>query len=183
MTTPATRICWICQKEFTTTVPNQKACNDCPKKRLEIWYRKKRFIPCPRCGKPMFKNSKHKMCRVCYKLFAVKENSPAWKGGRRYSNGYIEVLCHSHHRAHKSGYVFEHIKVWEEHFGKHLPDAWIIHHLNGLKDDNRIENLLAMPRSVHCPSSIPSVILDAYKKRIRNLETQVKALKKQSPSF
>jgi len=180
LATIAIRVCWVCSKNFATRIPNQKACNDCQKKRLQIWYHKKRFILCPSCGKPMFKKSKSKMCRACYKKYAVGEQSPAWRGGKRYLNGYVEVLCHGHHRAHKNGYVMEHIKVWEDFYAKPLPDGWIIHHLNGIKDDNRIENLLAVPRAEHSPSTLPHIILDAYKKRIRNLETQIKELAAQN---
>lgn len=42
----------------------------------------------------------------------------------------------------------EHRLVWEQHHGE-LPDGWIVHHLNGDRIDNRIENLHAMPADEH----------------------------------
>lgn len=41
---------------------------------------------------------------------------------------------------------FEHRKVWKEHYGE-IPDGMHIHHINEVRDDNRIENLqMVTPR-------------------------------------
>ena len=36
--------------------------------------------------------------------------------------------------------VFKHRMIWEEHHGK-IPQGFVVHHKNGNKHDNRIENL------------------------------------------
>jgi hypothetical protein len=45
--------------------------------------------------------------------------------------------------------VFEHRLVMEAHLGRKLQDGEIIHHINGDRLDNRVENLQIMTRSEH----------------------------------
>lgn len=73
-----------------------------------------------------------------------------WNGGRsRTSRGYTLVFSPAHHRADSRGYVLEHILVFENATGISVPEGCCIHHLNGVKDDNRIENLCMMTHSAH----------------------------------
>ena len=105
---------------------------------------------------------------------SLRQGKANWKGGRvKSKGGYIKVLAPDHPRARKDGYVLEHILVWEEYHQKQLPEDWIIHHLNRKRDDNRPENLFAMPRRCHRMN----LLLEATQKRVRALETQIKYLK------
>lgn len=73
-----------------------------------------------------------------------------WKGGRsKHSEGYMEARCPEHPFANNRGYVMEHRLIWEQH-NKACLLKWIdIHHINGNKKDNRIENLEPISRSEH----------------------------------
>jgi hypothetical protein len=46
-----------------------------------------------------------------------------------------------HPRGGKSGYVFVHILVMEQLLSRYLLPQESVHHLNGVRDDNRPENL------------------------------------------
>jgi len=90
------------------------------------------------------------------------ELNPRWKGGRSLTkDGYIEVRINGKQRR-------EHRVVWEKEHGS-IPKGWVIHHLNGIRSDNRIENLCAMPLKRHSPA----LIIKPYQERIKELERQL----------
>jgi len=68
-------------------------------------------------------------------LNRMGENHPAWKGGRYINKeGYVIVR--------KSGRPWkEHRWVMFQHLGRELEVWEEVNHINGIKDDNRLENL------------------------------------------
>lgn len=70
-------------------------------------------------------------------------NHPNWKGGRYKikQSGYIKVYAPEHPQRSPQNTVFEHRLVMESHLGRYLTAEEVVHHKNGVKDDNRIENL------------------------------------------
>ncbi len=103
------------------------------------------------------------------------ETCSKWHGGRWIdAKGYVYIYKPDHHRVTRKCYVQEHILVWEQVHNKQLPDGWIIHHLKGIKGDNRPENLVAMPKANHGYLHHQ----EPYKKRIRELEAKVMLLEK-----
>lgn len=68
-----------------------------------------------------------------------------WKGGKFVrSGGHVIVYAPRHPYAYKNQY-FEHRLVMEQHIGRYLDPKEVITHINGILDDNRIENLKLFP--------------------------------------
>lgn len=64
-----------------------------------------------------------------------------WAGGKYISRGYVLIWQPHHPLANNKGYVYEHRLVMESKIGRFLKKEERVHHINEIKDDNRIENL------------------------------------------
>lgn len=68
---------------------------------------------------------------------------------KKRGDGYISVYLPDHPKSNKDGYIMEHILVMECLIGRHLKDDEVVHHKNGIRDDNRKENLQLMTVREH----------------------------------
>jgi len=73
---------------------------------------------------------------------------PNWTGGVLIDkSGYRMIWTPDHpharkqHRKNPGGYVLEHRLVMEAYLGRYLSSKEVVHHRNGHKTDNRLENL------------------------------------------
>jgi hypothetical protein len=78
------------------------------------------------------------------------EKASNWQGGIIIDNrGYVWIKNWEHPSANKSGYITEHKMIMEQHLGRQLDTDEVVHHINGIHNDNRIENLQLVTRAEH----------------------------------
>jgi hypothetical protein len=72
----------------------------------------------------------------------VGDKHPKWKGGRYYSaTGYVWLTNAEYPEATFPNKTAEHVVMMARHLGRALKKGEQVHHKNGIRDDNRIENL------------------------------------------
>lgn len=141
--------------------PMHEGCQQCRECRFKP-FRSRHF--CPICGKP--KSLAAKLCNPCSGKRRSGANHPCWKGGRYLnSGGYVMLYAPEHPRAGSNGYVREHIKIWMDNYGP-VTQGHVIHHLNGVKSDNRLDNLALTPIGKHQTLAL----IHAMQNRIARLE-------------
>ncbi len=135
-----------------------KICKKCKKGFMIKDSRKFLFKSRKFCSEKCYRKSQRKriikICKTCKNKFEslISKNReycsikcklpPNFKSGHINSNGYIKVLDHGHPFSDTKKYVFEHRLIMEKFLGRYLTKNEIVHHRNGIKNDNRIENLL-----------------------------------------
>jgi predicted DNA-binding protein (UPF0251 family) len=85
------------------------------------------------------------------RLPKFREENPSWKGGKHIHSGYVRLRTptDSISKGESNGYIREHDYIMEKHIGRALTKDEVVHHINGIKTDNRLENLQLMTRAEH----------------------------------
>lgn len=82
-----------------------------------------------------------------------KISESRFKGGvghkKQREDGYVAIYFPDHPNSNKDGYVMEHVLVVECAIGRHLKEDECVHHINRIRDDNRLSNLRIMTKSEH----------------------------------
>ncbi len=132
-------------------------------------------VACPGCGKERWvaKGEHPRYCRPCYYTNSRDyrlEKHPNWKGGVRICRGYRDIRISPedmfYEMVDKNGYIREHRLVMARHLNRLLESGEIVHHLNGIRDDNRISNLTLTKHDKHEHYTL----LKVSQERIRELE-------------
>ena len=137
-------------------------CVDCGKERwvpYSVWEAKPKYKVCLRCSH-------------------IGKLNPHWKGGSYLSpDGYRFVLLFPDNpywemAIKNKGHILEHRLIMAQYLGRCLQPSEIVHHFNGIRSDNRIENLALISRKNHESYTFESLL----QTRIRQLEQQIKEL-------
>lgn len=170
--------CGGCGKKYEAYRNDSKWCHDCrgPAHKQRIAARETaRYHPCATCGLPCARKALR--CRACSNRERGERQrgpgSPTWKGGRtRHSDGYVELNIDGRK-------VLEHRYVWEQAYGP-IPSNVHIHHANGDKTDNRLENLVATDARGHRHRER---MVNPYEEKVRALEARISELEAELTSL
>lgn len=146
------------------------------------------WLACPDCGLERWV-SRHAPNKLCMRCAAIRrqlvgEKNPRWQGGVRRAGGYNYITVYEDNPFIKmASKVFihgkwryniaEHRLVMAQHLGRPLKKWELVHHRNGIRDDNRIENLeLLAHHKQHLPSmNLQRMVID-LEKRVTLLEAE-----------
>lgn len=129
------------------------------------------FKECEECGKLLMinqslitkQNQQTFFCDAkCRDKFRSFGGNNIWKGGYIHGSGYVYVS-----RGESKRYL-QHRAVMEEYLGRKLSKKEHVHHLNGIRSDNRLENLMVVNYLKHPTEK--NKLIDKLQERIRNLE-------------
>ena len=138
--------CRICQSNFEVTESEKRKRE---KNGMQIKYCSRKCTgeskrggnvkQCLNCRNSFYGTKKKFCAHRCYCEYKKKTNIK----GYWFENGY-KILYTEDGKGIK-----EHIKIMEEHIGRKVNSNEVVHHINEIKTDNRIENLQLMTRSEH----------------------------------
>ena len=125
-------------------------------------------------GKPRWNHCRHCGAKYARKIYSGAQHYN-WKGGITHNgDGYIVELVNTDSpfwpmAKNRNKQVLQHRLVMARHLGRCLKRGEIVHHLNGIKSDNRIENLILRTLKNHEHNTLNN----ALKTRVRELEAKL----------
>ncbi len=158
--------CLVCGKDFSTRRGNKKYCSRECYCKVPSWNKGKKL------HYPTWNKGTKGICKPNKTSFKKGDerisgsNSNNWAGGKRRTiQGYILIRTGFDKRGNILYGKMEHRVIMEKHLGRKLFSNEVVHHKNGIKDDNRIENLEIVLRKTHMGKVICPHCLKSFKIR------------------
>lgn len=138
------KLCNLCKelKEYQEFWKNKNygdgyysQCKECKKQKLSIYY-KRPDIQQKERERGRIRIRKKRGLPLDHPLLKAPNGS-----GCRVKDGYRVIRKKEHPNARVTGAIFEHVYLMSQHLGRPLAKNERIHHKNGIRDDNHIENL------------------------------------------
>jgi len=168
-----------------------QACAECGRERwVRLAHNQPLYFLCHHCA--CITDSRRRNMSIAKKGLFCGEQSPNWRGGKHKTlAGYFYVLLDSKDKffrpmANNGNYILEHRFIMAKHLGRNLQSWEKVHHKNGIKGDNRIENLELTTPSQHIADhnkgykdGFQKGYNDGKDKIILELKTKIKLLEAQ----